>query len=224
MLGDGWLHLVSLHIKPICKLITLMLLFHLQLQCNWGILCLILSLTQTSPGSVIWLSVIVIWSTWNGAGVRALQMNPRILERPGLKRTTMTITFQPPAVCKVANQQTRLPRATSSLALNASRDGASTASLDNLFHCVTTLWVKNCLLISNLNLRLSQFKTIPPCPITIHPSKQPYPSCIYAPFKYWKAAVRSPWSLLFSKLNKPSSLNLSSCIFLRYIFAQTTKK
>jgi len=38
-----------------------------------------------------------------------------------------------PAKCRVANQQTRLPRATSSLALNASRDGASTASLGNLF-------------------------------------------------------------------------------------------
>ena len=41
----------------------------------------------------------------------------------------MLIQFQPPAVCGVANQQTRLPRATSSLALDACRDGASTASL-----------------------------------------------------------------------------------------------
>jgi len=55
-------------------------------------------------------------------------------------------------MCRVANQQPRLPRATSSLALNASRDGASTASLGNLFQCVTTLWVKIFLLISNLNL------------------------------------------------------------------------
>ena len=31
-------------------------------------------------------------------------------------------SFNPPAMCRVANQQTRLPRATSSLALNASRD------------------------------------------------------------------------------------------------------
>ena len=45
----------------------------------------------------------------------------------------MLIQFQPPATCRVANQQTWLPRATSSLALNASRDGASTASLGNLF-------------------------------------------------------------------------------------------
>ena len=38
-------------------------------------------------------------------------------------------------MCRVANHQTRLPSATSSLALNASRDGASTASLGNLFQC-----------------------------------------------------------------------------------------
>ena len=45
----------------------------------------------------------------------------------------------PPAMGRVANHQARLPRATSSLALNASRDGASTASLGNLFQYVTTL-------------------------------------------------------------------------------------
>ena len=55
-------------------------------------------------------------------------------------------------MCRVTNQQTRLPRATSSPALNASRDGASTASLGNLFQCVSTLWLKNFLLISHLNL------------------------------------------------------------------------
>ena len=32
-----------------------------------------------------------------------------------------------------------LPRATSSLALNASRDGASTTPIGNLFQCVSTL-------------------------------------------------------------------------------------
>ena len=61
----------------------------------------------------------------------ALVRPRRIIERPGLKRITMTIWFQPPAMCRVANQQSRLPRATSSLALNACRDGASTASLGN---------------------------------------------------------------------------------------------
>jgi len=42
-------------------------------------------------------------------------------------------------MCRVTNHQTRLPRATSSLALNASGDGASTTSLGNLFQCGTTL-------------------------------------------------------------------------------------
>jgi len=59
--------------------------------------------------------------------------NRRIIEWPGLERITMIILFQLPATCRVANHQTRLPRATSSLALNASRDGASTASLGSLF-------------------------------------------------------------------------------------------
>ena len=33
-----------------------------------------------------------------------------ITEWPGLKRTTTIISFQTPAMCRVANQQTRLPR------------------------------------------------------------------------------------------------------------------
>jgi len=57
-------------------------------------------------------------------------------------------------MCRVANHQTRLPRATSSLALNA--------SLGNLFQCVSTLWVKNFLLISNLNLPCLSLKPFPP--------------------------------------------------------------
>jgi len=41
----------------------------------------------------------------------------------------MITWFQPPAMCRVATHQTRLPRDTSSLALNAFRDRASTASM-----------------------------------------------------------------------------------------------
>ena len=77
------------------------------------------------------------------------RMNHRIVEYPGLKRTTMLIYFQllqamqqlhsfPHAMGRVTNHQTRLSRATSSLALNASRDEASTASLGNLFQYSTT--------------------------------------------------------------------------------------
>jgi len=34
----------------------------------------------------------------------------RIIEWPGLKMTTVIIWFQPPAMCRVANHQFRLPR------------------------------------------------------------------------------------------------------------------
>ena len=52
--------------------------------------------------------------------------NHRTIGWPGLQRPTVLTQFQPPAMCRVSNQQPRLPRATSSLALNACRDGAST--------------------------------------------------------------------------------------------------
>ena len=99
----------------------------------------------------------------------------------------------PLLMCRVANHQIRLPRATSSLALNASRDGAFTTSLGNLFQCVTTLWVKNFLLISNLTLpclSLRPFSLVLSLSTLINSHS---PSCLYAPFKYWKAA--QPFSI-----------------------------
>ena len=45
-------------------------------------------------------------------------------------------------MCRVANPQSRLPRATSSLALDAPSLDAFTTYLGNLFQCITTLWVK----------------------------------------------------------------------------------
>ena len=64
----------------------------------------------------------------------------------------MIIQFQP--LCYVQGRQPADQAAQShiSLALNASRDGASTTSLGNLFQCVTLICVKNFLLIPNLNL------------------------------------------------------------------------
>ena len=64
-------------------------------------------------------------------------------------------------MCRVANHQSRLPRATSSLALDAPSLDAFTTYLGNLFQCVTTLWVKNFLLISNLNLPCLSLKPFP---------------------------------------------------------------
>jgi len=75
--------------------------------------------------------------------------------------------FQPPAMCRVTNQQTRLPRATSSLALNASR-GWSTHSLLGqpvpVHHHPLSEEIPPNIQPKPL---LSRFKTIPPGPITI---------------------------------------------------------
>ena len=62
---------------------------------------------------------------------------------------------------RIANHQSRLPRATSSLALDAPSLDAFTTYLGNLFQCITTLWVKNFLLISNLNLLCPSLKPFP---------------------------------------------------------------
>jgi len=43
----------------------------------------------------------------------------RVIEWPGLKRATVITESQPPAMCRVSNHQTRLPRAASSLAFLA---------------------------------------------------------------------------------------------------------
>ena len=72
---------------------------------------------------------------------------------------------------------------------------------------------KNLFLLSNLNvpcLSLKPFPLILSLPTLVNSHS---PSCLCTPFKYWKAAMRSPQSLLFSKLNKPRCANLL-CIVL----------
>ena len=50
-----------------------------------------------------------------------------------------------------------------------------------------------------------------PLVLLLHPLTKSSPSAfLQAPSKYWKATMRSPQSFLFSRLNKPSSLSLSS--------------
>ena len=127
-------------------------------------------------------------------------------------------------MCRVANHRSRLPRATSSLALDAPSLDAFTTYLGNLFQCITTLWVKNFLLISNLNLPCPSWK---PFPLVLSLStliNSCSPSCLYVPFKYWKATMRSPWSLLFSKLNKMVRAFLqrgfSSCVLFLFSWCE----
>ena len=66
---------------------------------------------------------------------------------------------------------------------------ASTTSLGNLFQCVTTLWVKNFLLISNLNLSclsLNPFLLVLSWSTLVNSHTL---SCLYAPFQYWNIGI-----------------------------------
>ena len=105
--------------------------------------------------------------------------------------------------------QIRLPRAPSSLALTVSRNGASTTSLGNLFQCLTTLTIEDFFVISNLNLPSLSLKPFPLFLSTQTLLKSLSSSFLYLPFNMYLPFIRSPQSLLFSRLNSPSSLSLS---------------
>lgn len=76
------------------------------------------------------------------------------VEWQGLEGILGVIQFQL-AVSEVARHCIRQPTNPSSLALDASRDGASTACLGSLCQCLTTVPVTNFFLTSNLSLPLS---------------------------------------------------------------------
>lgn len=64
--------------------------------------------------------------------------------------------------------------------------------------------------MSNLN-SIFYFKKIVPCPVTVCLGRSSFSIFIWASFKYWKASIRSLWSLLFSRFNSPNSFSLPSC-------------
>ena len=100
-------------------------------------------------------------------------------------------------------------RAPSSLTLGVSKDGASTTSQGNLCQCLTILTVKNSFLISNLTLSFFSWK---PFPLILSQQtllQSPPRSFLQPLFRHWKAALRSPWSLVCPRQNSPSSLSLS---------------
>ena len=68
-------------------------------------------------------------------------------------------------------------------------------SLGSLFQCFTTLIVKNVFLIYSLNLPSFSLKPLPLILSQQALLKSLSPSFLQAPFRYWQAAVRSPWSL-----------------------------
>lgn len=93
------------------------------------------------------------------------------------------------------------------IALNMSRDGVFTASLGKLCHFLTTVITENVFLISSFYLLSSSLKLLPLALSLKALVKSPCSSFAQASFIYWKAAIRSPQSLLFSWWNNP----LSAC-------------
>ena len=134
----------------------------------------------------------------------------RIIERFGLEGNSKGHLVQPPAMSRYIFSQTRLLRAPANLTLNVSRDGASPTSLGNLFQGFTTLIINNLFLMSSLHLPSSSLKPLPLVLSLQALLKSLAPSFLQAPFRYWKAAIRSPHSLLFSRLNSSRSLSLFS--------------
>jgi len=76
----------------------------------------------------------------------------RIIELLRLEGTLKTIWLQSPAMGRAATYQIRLPRDPHSLALGTSRYATLRTLLGNVFHWLATLWIKNFLLTSELNL------------------------------------------------------------------------
>lgn len=99
------------------------------------------------------------------------------------------------------------------MTLNASRDGAPTASLGKLLHLFTILILKNLILMCNLNPPSFSLKPDPPV-LPLHTlTKTPFPAFLLAPFNYWKAALWSLWRVVYLRLRNPKSLSLSAQMY-----------
>ncbi|KAK4831170.1 hypothetical protein QYF61_015640 [Mycteria americana] len=102
----------------------------------------------------------------------------------------------------------KLLKAPSNLALNTSRDGASTASLGNLFQCLATLIVKNFFLISNLNLPSFSLKPLPLVLSLQALVKSPPPAFLY-PFRVLEGCYKVSLEPSLLQAEHPNSLSLS---------------
>jgi len=115
----------------------------------------------------------------------------------------------PLAMGRDPTHQPRVLQAPSSLGLSAAREGEATAFLGNLGQGLTILRAKNFFLVSDLNLPAFSLK---PSPLVLSLRAlvtSPSPA-LSQPLQALAAALRCPCSLLFSRLNNPSSPSLSS--------------
>ena len=88
-------------------------------------------------------------------------MNHRIIGSFELEGTFKDCPVQLPSNEQGHPQLHQVLRALPSLTSGVSRDGASSTSLGNLCHCLTTFIVKNFVLMSNLNLHSFSLNPFP---------------------------------------------------------------
>lgn len=126
----------------------------------------------------------------------------------GWKRPSKLINSSPSEVSRDIFNMTRLLRALYHLVLNVSKDRTSTISLGNLCWCFPTLIVKYFSL--ELNSPFFSLNSLHPVLSQQAVMKILEKCFLQGPFKHWKVPIRWHWSLLFSRLNNPSSISTST--------------
>ena len=123
--------------------------------------------------------------------------------------------FQLPCNEEGHAQLDQFAQSPSSMTSSVSRDEAPTASLGNLCQCHPHFF-----LVSKLNLHKSTdlpYLSLKPFPLILslhNLLKSLSPSFLQVPFKYWKAVLMSPQSLLFSRLTCQCFIDIYS-IFIK---------
>ena len=92
-----------------------------------------------------------------------------------------------------------------------SGDGDSTTSPGSQFECLASLLEKKFFLKSTRNLPWLDWWRLPICPIMSYLEEETNPTSPQPPYRELQRAIMTPLSLLFSRLNNPSSLSCSSC-------------
>jgi len=126
----------------------------------------------------------------------------RITDCLRLERTSESQLVQAP--CSSRTTYSQLPRTVSRWLLNISKEGDSTASLGNLCQCSVT--AKKCFLMFRGNLLCLSLCPLPLVLSLGATEKSLALSSLHPPFRYLYTLLRhTPPSLLFSRLNSPSS-------------------
>ena len=150
----------------------------------------------------------VIHLSFAGEATESFWITETQNHRITLEETSVDHLVQPPCQSRVT--YSRLHRTLSRQVLNISREEESTPSLGSLFQCSVTLRGKKFFLMFRRNFLCFSLCSLPLVLSLGTTEKSLAPSSWHPPFRYLEAFIRSSLSLFFFRLNKPSSLSLSS--------------